>query len=109
MKRCLTFWVFPLIAAACSYGTNTPDQAEQFTSDLTEKERACVEGRLLTGWDLNLTDLDSDLSPDEEIALDTATELCRLTANNPPVPLPTDNERPQVSEELLQAPSVSCR
>ncbi|MDP6863482.1 MAG: hypothetical protein QGH80_07350, partial [Acidimicrobiales bacterium] len=106
MKRCLTLWVFPLIAAACSYGTNTSSQTERFTSNLSDKERACVEDRLLMGWDLNLTDLNSDLSPDEEMAVDMATELCRLTANNSPVLPPTDNEKPQVSEELLQAPSM---
>ena len=106
MKRRFTFWVFPLLAAACSYGTNTSGQVEQFTSDLSEQERACVEGRLLTGWDLNLTDLNGDLSPEEEIAVDTATELCRLTPNSSAALLPTDNEKPQVSEELLQAPSV---
>ncbi|GIT68610.1 MAG: hypothetical protein Ct9H300mP26_2970 [Acidimicrobiales bacterium] len=78
MKRRFTFWVFPLLAAACSYGTNTSGQVEQFTSDLSEQERACVEGRLLTGWDLNLADPDGDLSPEEEIAVDTATELCDL-------------------------------
>ena len=55
---------------------------------------------------MNLADLDGDLSPEEEIAVDTATELCRLTPNSSAALLPTDNEKPQVSEELLQAPSV---
>ena len=68
MKRCVTFWVFPLIAAACSYGTNTSGQVEQFTCDLTEQARARVEGRLLTGWDLHLADLAGHPSPQEDIA-----------------------------------------
>ena len=106
MKRCLTFVLLLLIVTSCSYGTNSSDHSEQLTSDLTEEERACVEDRLITGWELKLTDLKNDLTPDEEIAVDMATELCQSTANTPPAPPLADNENPQVSEELLRAPSI---
>ncbi len=102
----LIIWLLPLLVSSCSYGTNTSNEGQQFTSSLTEQERACVQDRLLTGWELNLTNLTNDLSPDEEIAVDMATELCRLTPSDQPTRLQTDNEKPQVPEELLQAPSA---
>ena len=105
MKGRFTLWILPLLISSCSYGTDSSDEAQRFVSNLSEQERACVNDRLLTGWELRLTDLNNDLSPDEEIAVDMATELCRLNANNPPAQVPHDNEKPQVPEELLQAPS----
>ena len=105
MKGRLIIWVLPLVISACSYGDSTANKEQQFTSNLTEQERACVEDRLLAGWELKLADLNNDLSPEEEIAVGMATALCRSNANNRPAQAPNDNEKPQVSEELLQAPS----
>lgn len=105
MKGRLFIWVFPLFMSSCSYGANPSDPGQQFTSNLTEQQRTCIEDRLLTGWDLKLADLRSDLSPDEEIAVDMVTELCQLNPSDQPNPTPTDYDKPQVSEELLQAPS----
>ena len=93
-----------LAATSCSYSSDSESRTPALTNNLTEQEQLCVEERLASGWELNLSNLQTDLSPEQEIAVDMAVELCRLdTATNPTVPT-FRNDQPQVSDELLEAP-----
>ena len=93
-----------LAATSCSYSSDSESRTPALTNNLTEQEQLCVEEHLASGWELNLSNLQTDLSPEQEIAVDMAVELCRLdTATNPTLPT-FRNDQPQVSDELLEAP-----
>ncbi|MDP7067931.1 MAG: hypothetical protein QF637_09945 [Acidimicrobiales bacterium] len=106
MKVWIVLVTVSLAAASCSYSTTSEGQATSLTKHLTEQERTCVQERLVSGWALQLSDLEVDLSPDEEIAVDMAMELCRMNTDTPAVDPAISNDQPQVSDELLEAPAV---
>ena len=104
MNTWKTFSAVLLAATSCSYSSSSDGQAPALTNNLTQQEQLCVEERLASGWELNLSNLQTDLSPEQEIAVDMAVELCRLdTSPSPTLPI-FRNDQPQVSEELLEAP-----
>ena len=104
MKILSTFAALLLAANSCSYSTASDSRAPSLANSLTQQQQLCVEERLASGWDLKLSDLERDLSPEQEIAVDMAIELCRLDTSSTPTVPSLRNEQPQVSEELLKAP-----
>ena len=83
-----------LLAAACSYSSDSESRTPALTNNLTEQEQLCVEERLAGGWELNLAP-PNDLSPEQEIAVDMA-ELCRLDTATNPLCLPSERPTPSV-------------
>ena len=106
MKRCVPFLMALLFAISCSYRSSATDETGQIARDLNEMEECCVRDRLLTGWGLDLEDLTRDLNPEEEIVVDMALELCRFDPGRSPQGSAVPNDQPQVSENLLVAPTV---
>ncbi len=72
MNTWRTFSAVLLAATSCSYSSSSDGRAPALTNNLTQQEQLCVEERLASGWELNLSNLQTDLSPEQEIAVDMA-------------------------------------
>ena len=71
MRRHLILIAVALLTA-CSYSTERTGATNDPVTGLSKETRRCIEEHLLNGWSLNLAELNNDLTPEEESALDMA-------------------------------------
>ena len=104
MRRHLILIAVALLTA-CSYSTERTGATNDPVTGLSKETRRCIEEHLLNGWSLNLAELNNDLTPEEESALDMAKDYCLNNSNSLKPPTSLDDQL-QLPPQLLRAPSA---